>query len=149
MRIGLNKLKGFEVRDIKISLTPEKDGTNMHGTAFIPNPSPLTIQMGKVVQDIYVGDKKIGVTTIPDLTLKPGDNFIPINTVSDQATVISLISTKYKDGKVPVTIKGNSSTSLQGQKLDYFTAALKSNDMKATLNLKEPLKAIGLDVSAL
>ncbi|RDI89622.1 hypothetical protein Vi05172_g881 [Venturia inaequalis] len=146
---GLNKLKGFQVRDVKISLAPEADGTNMHGTVYIPNPSPMSIQMGTVVQDIYVGAKKIGVTTIPDLTLKPGDNFIPMKTVSDQAVVIGLVSTQYKDGKLPVTIRGNSSTSLQGQKLDYFTAALRSNDMKTTLDLKEPLKAIGLDISAL
>lgn len=105
--------------------------------------------MGTVIQDIYVGDKKIGVTTIPDLTLKPGDNLVPMKTTSDQTAVISLISTQYKNGKLPVVIKGNSSTSLSGQKLDYFTAALKSNDMKTTLDLKEPLKAIGLDISAL
>lgn len=142
-------MKGFEVRNIKISLTPEKDGTNMHGDVFIPNPSPMTISMGTVVQDIYVGDKKIGVTTIPELTLKPGDNLIPMKTVSDQAIVIGLISTQFKTGKVPVTIKGNSSVSLQGQKLDYFTAALKSNDMQTTLDLKEPLKAIGLDINVM
>ncbi|QDS68416.1 hypothetical protein FKW77_010783 [Venturia effusa] len=146
---GLNKLHGFQVRDIKLSLTPEKDGTNMQGTVFLPNPSPMTIQMGTVVQDVYVGDKKIGVTTIPDLTLKPGDNFIPMKTTADQVVVIELITSKYKDGKLPVTIKGNSSTSLQGQKLDYFTAALRSNDMQATLDLKEPLKEIGVDISGL
>jgi hypothetical protein len=130
-------------------LAPEKDGTNMRGTVYINNPSPMTISMGTVVQDVWVGDTRIGITTIPDLTLKPGDNFVPMQTISDQAQVISIISAKHKDGKLPVTIKGNSSTSLQGQKLDYFTAALKSNDMQTTLDLLEPLKAIGLDLSKL
>ncbi|KAF2435655.1 hypothetical protein EJ08DRAFT_283996 [Tothia fuscella] len=145
---GLNGLKGFEVRNITISLAPDKDGTNMRGQVFIPNPSPMTLQLGLVTQDVFVGDIKIATATIPDLILRPGDNLVPMSSVSDQAKVISLISTKYPDGKLPVTIIGNS-TIFAGQHLPYFESALQANRMQTTLTLGPALKAIGLDVTKL
>jgi len=144
---GLNRLKGFAVQNINISLTTFPDGSNMHGTVYLNNPSPMTINMGTVIQNVFVGDTQIGVTTIPDLTLKPGDNYVPMMTNSNQTQVISLISTKYTDGNLPVIIKGVNAT-MNGQDLPYFTAALQSNVMTTTLNLAAALKAIGLDVSA-
>jgi hypothetical protein len=146
--LGLNALKGFEVRNITISLAPEKDGTNMRAQVFIPNPSPMTIQLGDVSQDVYVGDTKIATALIPNLELKPGDNLIPMSSIADQPKVIGLISTQFKDGNVPVDIKGNSSI-YKGQHLPYFEAALRAQTLHTTLNLGPALKAIGLDVTKL
>ena len=42
---GLNKLQGFNVTSFQIMLSPEPDGTNMVGQAFIPNPSVATIHL--------------------------------------------------------------------------------------------------------
>jgi len=145
---GLNSLNGFRVQNINITLVPEADGTNMRGEVYIPNPSPMTISMGLVTQNIFVAGKQIGVTTIPDLTLRPGDNIVPMKTASDQATVIGLISTKYKDGMLPIDIVGNSSI-FNGQHLPYFEKALQANKMSTTLNLGPALKGIGIDVSLL
>lgn len=144
---GLNKLQGFRVQDINITLIPEADGTNMHGVVYLPNPSPLTLTMGTVIQNVFVGDEQIGVTTIPNLTLKPGDNYVPMTTVSNQTAVINLIATKYTSGSLPVIIKGVNATS-NGQLLPYFSQALQSNVMATTLDLTAALKAIGLDVTA-
>lgn len=41
---GLNKLKGFDVTDFHIMLET-KNGRNMNGTVYIPNPSVMTINM--------------------------------------------------------------------------------------------------------
>lgn len=41
---GLNKLKGFDVTEFHILLTP-KNGRNMNGIVYIPNPSVMTIDM--------------------------------------------------------------------------------------------------------
>src|ERR1700760_3218673 len=128
---GLNGLKGFQVRNITISLLPEADGTNMRGQVYIPNPSPMTIQMGTVTQNIFVEGKQIGVATIPNLQLKPGDNLIPMQSVSDQGTVISLITTKYKEENLQIDIVGNSSI-YNGQHLPYFEKALQANKMSTT-----------------
>lgn len=43
--LGLNKLKGFNITEFSIKLTPEPDGTNMVGTVYIPNPTVMTISM--------------------------------------------------------------------------------------------------------
>jgi len=42
---GMNGLKGFELQDIMISLSAATDGTNMNGSASIPNPSVITVSM--------------------------------------------------------------------------------------------------------
>jgi hypothetical protein len=118
----------------------------MRAQVFIPNPSPMTIQLGDVTQDVYVGDQKIATALIPNLELKPGDNLIPMSSISDQAKVIGLISTQFKDGMVPVDIKGNSSI-FNGQHLPYFEAALRAQTLHTTLNLGPALKGIGLDIS--
>lgn len=120
----------------------------MRAQVFIPNPSPMTIQLGDVTQDVYVGETKIATALIPNLELKPGDNLIPMSSVSDQAKVIGLISTQYKDGNLPVSIKGNSSV-FNGQHLPYFEAALRAQTLQTTLSLGPALKLIGLDVTKL
>jgi hypothetical protein len=144
---GLNGLQGFEVRNITITLVPEADGTNMRGQVFIPNPSPMTIELGTVSQNVFVDGKSIGVATIPNLTLKPGDNLVPMSSASDQAAVIVAITSKYPDGNLPVTIIGNSSVNAKGEHLVYFEKALAANKMTTTLKLGAALKAAGLDLS--
>lgn len=42
---GLNGLDGLNVTDAKLIQPKEKDGTNMRGNVFIPNPSVMTIAM--------------------------------------------------------------------------------------------------------
>jgi hypothetical protein len=140
---GLNNLEGFEIRNISISLVAAADGSNMKAQVFIPNPSSMTIEMGTITQNVYVGDTMIGVATIPDLVLKPGDNLVDMTSAANQAIVIGLITTKYLNGKLPVRIVGNNST-VNGQDIPYFTAALKSQELNTTLDLGPALAAAGL-----
>lgn len=44
LNTGLNKLTGFDVTDFHI-MTEPKNGRNMNGTVYIPNPSVMTITM--------------------------------------------------------------------------------------------------------
>ncbi|KIW04146.1 uncharacterized protein PV09_04954 [Verruconis gallopava] len=140
---GLNNLQGFEIQNISISLVAEADGTNMRAQAFIPNPSPITIEMGTVTQNVYVGNNMIAVATLPELVLKPGDNLVNLTSVANQTMVLSLITTQYQDAKLPVRIVGNNSTA-NGQDLPYFTAALKAQTLETTLDLGPALKAAGI-----
>jgi len=143
---GLNSLKGFSVEDMQISLAPLPDGTNMNGTLVIPNPSPMTITLGDVVQDLFVEGKFIGNTTIKNLTLKPGSNRVPMTSVSDQAVVINLVSSKYTNGILPIEAR-TSSISYKGQRLEYFEAAMKATPLHTDLNIGPALKAMGIDIS--
>ncbi|KAF2099372.1 hypothetical protein NA57DRAFT_55343 [Rhizodiscina lignyota] len=145
---GLNGLKGFKVQTFNISLEPLSDGSNIQGSVFIPNPSVLTITMGNVTLNLAVDKTPIGTSTIQNVVLKPGDNVLPMRGISDQAAVLNLITSKYKDGILPVNITGNSSV-YNGQHLPYYEAALQSNVMNTQLDVGKALAQIGINISSL
>jgi len=144
---GLNKLEGFNVTHFDVKLAPEDDGTNLVGTVSIPNPSLLTIDLGNVTMDLSVDGTPIGQSLLPNLVIKPGDNNVPMRSVSNQSAVLKLLTTKYLDGILPVDISGNSSVNSKGEHLPYFEAAIKSNVMRVKLDVGSALKKIGLNVT--
>lgn len=146
---GLNGLKGFEVKKFNILLKAESDGSNMLGQIYIPNPSVLTVEMGNVTMDLSVGGTAIGQTLIPNLTLKPGDNTLDMRSTTDQAAVLKLIGSTYKDGILPVEIKGNSSINSAGEHLEYFEAAIQGNVLQTKLDVGAALGAIGINITLL
>jgi hypothetical protein len=120
----------------------------MGGVVFIPNPTPISVEMGEVVQNVYADGQFIGNNTFPNLTLNPGNNTIGFTGISNQTLVIDLIKTKYTDGVLPVTIIGNSSV-YNGQHLPYFEAALSSLALQTQLNITQALAAAGIPLSAI
>lgn len=141
-------MKGVTVKDIKISILPEADGTNMRGTIVIPNPSVMTITLGDLVQDIRAvkTGKTIGNATIRGVTLRPGLNEFAMQSVADQATVITMLSTDpAANGNIDVEAITRTIT-YKGLNLPYFEAAMKASPVKLTLALRAPLEAIGLDL---
>jgi len=151
---GLNRLAGFRVDDVKISLVPLADGSNMNGTIVIPNAAPMILTLGDIIQDLYVnvpavGSKPavqqlIGNATINGVVLNPGENRIFMKATSNQAVVIGLLSSvpQFSSGILPITAKTRSIT-YKGQSLPYFEAAMKDTPLDTTLDLKGPLQAIG------
>ena len=117
----------------------------MRAQVYIPNPSPMTIEMGTVMQTVFVGQTEIGVATIPDLVLRPGDNTFNMTAVANQVAVIGLIQGQYHDAKLPVRIVGINST-VDGQLIPYFTAALRAAELETTLDLGPALAAAGLSL---
>jgi hypothetical protein len=144
--IGLNSLKGFRVENMTISLKALPGQPNMEGTLIIPNPSPMTLTLGDVVQELFVDNQRIGNTTINNLTLKPGDNSIPMSSVADQAVVIKLISSKYKNGTLPIEAR-TVSIMYNNKTLPYFQAAMQATPLYTNLDVGPALKAAGVDIS--
>lgn len=143
---GLNAFQGIEVQDIKVSIVPLPDGSNMNGTIVIPNPSVMTLTIGDMVQNISSNGQTIGQTWIKNVILKPGKNSFPMTSTADQATVIGILGAdKSKSGILPIEAK-TVSIMYKGQHLPYFEAAMAAVPVKINLNLKEPLQAIGLDL---
>lgn len=143
---GLNKLSGLNITDLKI-LSGERevlsDGSNLIGRAIIPNPSVLTIDLGNVTMNLSVDGESIGTALLPDLVLRPGTNNVSMQSIVPQVKVFQLVTSKYKNAILPLEIVGNSSIS-NGQHLEYFEEAIKSNSIKLNLNVGPPLAAIGL-----
>lgn len=139
---GLNHLKGLNITELHIMSKPV-DGFNMNGTVFIPNPSVMTLELGNVTMNLAVEGQSIGTTMLPDLVLRPGDNLVPMLSNANQSMVIKLITTKYKNAILPLTITGNSSVYGKDH-LTYYEAAIRSNVVKVDLNAGPALKELGL-----
>jgi hypothetical protein len=145
---GLNRLSGLKIFDIKILSGAKEilpDGSNMVGSVLIPNPSVMTLDLGNVTMNLSVDGEAIGTSLLPDLTLKPGDNTVPMQSIVKQLTVVRMIKEKYHNGIIPLEIKGNSSI-YNGQHLDYYEKAIQDNLIKLDLDVGPALKAIGITI---
>ncbi|KAI9665702.1 MAG: hypothetical protein M1821_003636 [Bathelium mastoideum] len=144
---GLNNFAGFNITNLKLFLQPQgPDGANLLGDALIPNPTVQAIEFGNVTFDVSVDGQSIGQSRINDLMLTPGNHTYPLRSTANQTTVLNLISSKYKDGVLPLTIVGNSVV-YNGQHLPYYETPFKSNVQHINLNLAPALAAIGLNIS--
>ena len=108
----------------------------------------MSLELGNVTYDVSVDGQNIGQSTINNLYLVPGNNTVPLRSTTNQTAVIDLITTKYKDGILPLDIIGNSSV-YNGQHLPYFEAAIRQNPQRINLNLGPALGQIGLNLSTL
>lgn len=147
---GLNKLSGLEIFDLKILSGQSEilsDGSNLIANVSIPNPSVMTLDLGNVTMNLSVKGKAIGYALIPNLSLKPGDNKLPMQSRVDQLTILGLVQSTYKDAVLPLEIVGNSSVR-NGQHLTYYEDAIKSNTINLDLNIAPALAGLGLNVTS-
>lgn len=143
---GLNSFNGFNITQFQLFLEPQgPDGANLIGQAYIPNPTVMSVEFGNVTFDVSVDGQSIGQSRINNLFLVPGNNTVPVRSTTDQATVLNLITTKYKNGILPLDITGNS-TVVNGQHLSYFENAFSKSTQHLNLNLGPALQALGLDI---
>jgi len=134
---GLNGLKGFNVTNVKLNLTAEAGQPNLKAFAYIPNPSPFTIAMGDVTLTLSTAKHGVvGNSSIPDMTLRPGNNTLPMTAIIDQLMVTD--SMNSKTGIVELLIKGNSSIR-NGQHLTYYERALANNNLTLEMNVLQVL----------
>jgi len=118
----------------------------MAGTVSIPNASPITFSMGNVTMDVLHAGARLGTSTLLNLTLYPGENIVDQTSIVNQTTVLNLITTKYRDGKIPLDFVGTGSV-FDGVHLTYFEEALKSITQHIVLDAGAALKAIGLNIT--
>jgi len=92
--------------------------------------------MGNVTLILSIaGTGIVGNATINDLTLRPGDNHFPINSIVETGKIIS----SMKDGHVTLEITGNSSV-YNGEHLVYYEKALAANVLHLDMNVGQILK---------
>jgi hypothetical protein len=145
----LNKLQGLKITNLKVLSGKNEilpDGSNLVGDVYIPNPSVMILDLGNVTINLAVDGKALGTALLPNLVLKPGDNNVRMQSTVDQLSIISLVTTKYKNGVLPLEIKGNSSVA-NGQHLPYFEAALMANTIKVDLDAGPALQSLGINIT--
>ncbi|KAJ4372503.1 hypothetical protein N0V83_004277 [Neocucurbitaria cava] len=147
---GLNKLSGLNITDVKILSGKTEilsDGSNLVGNVTIPNPSVMTLDLGNVTMNLAVDGTAIGTSLLPNLVLKPGDNFLPMQGRVDQLGIVGLITSKYKNAVLPLQVTGNSSIK-NGEHLTYYEEAIKSNTINLNLNVEPALARIGINITS-
>lgn len=132
---GLNGLKGFNVTGAKVDLTAKAGQPNLSGFAYIPNPSVLTIEMGNVTMELATQKGVVGNSTINNMTLRPGNNTLPLTGILDQNLVTSSLNSS---GWVTMQITGKSSI-YNGEHLTYYEKALSSNKLSLDMNVLQIL----------
>ncbi|RAL02376.1 DUF3712 domain-containing protein [Aspergillus ibericus CBS 121593] len=133
---GFNKLQGFELLDMHIG-TNNSDGTNANGYVYIPNPSVISIALGNLTLNLAVNNTAIGQAYIYDLTLRPGNNTVPMTANVSELTVAGMLS-NYPDYILPIDITGNS-TVYNNQVIPYIAGALAELELRAELNVTQAL----------
>ncbi|RFU28057.1 hypothetical protein B7463_g8282, partial [Scytalidium lignicola] len=132
---GLNGLKGFNVTGARVDLTAKAGQPNLSGFAYIPNLSVLTIVMGNVTLSLATERGIVGNTTINNMTIRPGNNTLPLTGTLDQSLVTASLN---KTGWVTMQITGQSCI-YNGQHLTYYEKALSANKLSLDLNVLQIL----------
>jgi hypothetical protein len=148
--VGLNRLSGLDITDVKIlSGTNEilSDGSNLIANVSIPNPSVMTLDLGNITMNLFVDSKQIGYSLIPNLILRPGENKYPLQGHVEQLTILGLVTSNYTDAVLPIDIVGNSSVK-DGQHLMYYEEAIKSNTIRLNLDVGPALAGIGINLTS-
>lgn len=142
MYSGLNGLQGLTVTQFHLYKDPV-NGQNAYGNVTIPNPSVSTVTFGDVSLNMFVNGTFIGTSTLPDLTLMPGNHSYPLLSNSNQTTIAGLLQQPaYKCGVLPIDMKGNASI-YNGKVLPYFTKPFQTTSQRVVLNLTSTLDAAG------
>jgi len=140
---GLNSFKGITVSDVNLTLSKFEDGSNTHGTIHIPNPSVMTLQIGDMLQDIYIDGVLVGNTTIKNVVLHPGPNDFPMSSTTDQAKIIPAIQNKYRNGVLAIEARTREIT-FNGKRLPYFEQAMASTPVFLSLDISDALERMKL-----
>ncbi|KAJ9612516.1 hypothetical protein H2200_004113 [Cladophialophora chaetospira] len=140
---GLNGLKGFALTDFALITEALKNGTNAHGTVFIPNPTTSTYEMGNLTMNMYVKNTYVGNSTLKDVVIRPGNNTFNMYATTNQTAVVGLLFTTFKCGIFPIDIVASGST-YNGQRLPYYEKALQANNLTVQLNVIKVLEEAGL-----
>jgi hypothetical protein len=148
METALNKFEGFTIADSTIVLPAEDDGSNLIANITLPNPTPLTFEVGTILLDLKSGDTDIvlGNATIKDVTLRPGNNTFPLRGAIDIGTVIGNLSevlasqsASLRNGTLGLTAVTRTIVS-NGTLIPYYTNVLGSLPLVANVGIADVLK---------
>ncbi|KAL4891818.1 hypothetical protein BDV59DRAFT_203091 [Aspergillus ambiguus] len=136
---GLDELSGFSIDSASIALPPESDGSNLVGSATLPNHSLVTFALGNVTLDLKIGDLVLGNGTIDNVLLEPGNNTVPLRGILDIQKAVANIGTllaaetnALSSGNLMLSASGHS-TIYNGLHIPYFEKVL--NNLTVTANV--------------
>ncbi|KAL5360485.1 hypothetical protein BJX96DRAFT_184575 [Aspergillus floccosus] len=144
---GLYQLSGFSIPSARLVIPAEDDGTNLRGTAVLPNHSVVTFALGNVTLNLQSKDLVIGHALIQNVVLRPGNNTVDLSGRLEISTVLSNLgqilensAEAIKEGSIELSASGNQ-TIYNGQHIPYFERVLNN----LTLTTRVPIIKLLLD----
>ncbi|KAI5299587.1 hypothetical protein KEM55_001982 [Ascosphaera atra] len=143
---GLNKLKGFELNDVKIDMGAFESFINemlnislpFTASAFIPNPSVMTLYLGNVTILPTINgtvDSAFGTSIMHDVITTPGGNNFSVTGSMNLAKSLPALSGTTLDLSLATT-----QCIYKGRNLTYFGDALATNPLPYKINLKDVIE---------
>ena len=137
---------GFEVAKLHpLLFKDDVFHANTKGKIMLPNPTVITIDSGNVTATMSVAGVPLANITMPNLSLRPGNNTYTFYSTTHIAQVVAMLKKgRSTCGKLPVDITPDAST-YNGQKSEYMSKALSAAPMKIDLDVGPVLKSLKLD----
>lgn len=146
--LGLDHFSGLRIDSMGLIKAEENNGNNVQGDFILPNHSPLSIGLGNVTFNTWVGDVLIGSATVKDAYLDPGINMIPfmgqifLDTVLIKSEdIIANQSSSLPNGYLELGISGNSTID-NGEHITYIEDVLNGIRLTAQLHENEVLSGL-------
>ncbi|KAI1805105.1 hypothetical protein F4811DRAFT_561382 [Daldinia bambusicola] len=136
---SLNKLSGFAIEHMQLLYPALENGTNIQGSLNLPNWGALTLGIGNLSLNLMAGDLRIGLITIYEVLLPPGNNSRYFNgelyldvLMQNLGTVLSTQSDPLNDGNIQIDATGNA-TVVNGQHIRFIEAVLNHRRVTSTI----------------
>lgn len=144
---GIQNFAGTTVSQPKVTATNDTLGNNFQGITTIPNRSIVTFEIGNITFHNYFLDAEVGTVFLDNVTLKPGNNTMPMRASIDPLTVVTNINKEpyCKDGVMPFKLRGKTVVN-NGQPLPYFADSLATANQTVSIGLKEALAVLNIKV---
>ncbi|KAI1842439.1 hypothetical protein JX265_010402 [Neoarthrinium moseri] len=138
---SLDKLRGFEIKSLSLVYPPEEDGTNLKGTVNLPNWGALTLGLGNLSFNLMSGQVRIGLITIFDVVLPPGNNTLNFSgqlflhdLVQNFGKVLDAQAEALNNGQIQLDATGNT-TIVNGERIPYIESVLNNKRLTSYLSV--------------
>lgn len=146
---GLRGLQGVRVESLDPVVPAEADGTNLRGSLWVPNYSPLALGMGNVTYDVLANGVRIGKTTVENLRIVPGNQTVEYKGQLDSdvimANIRDVLGSLNADGDLEFVVTGNQST-VDGEHIGYLDEVLSKINVKAVFSICQAMNSLPKEV---
>ncbi|KAH6659311.1 hypothetical protein BKA67DRAFT_544101 [Truncatella angustata] len=138
---SLNQLNGFGIQDLSLIVPALEDGTNVQGTLNLPNWGALTLGLGNVSFNLFSGDVRIGLITIYEVVIPPGNNTRDFSgelflhdLMQNFGKVLDAQTEALNNGQVQIDAVGNA-TIVNGQHIPFIEHILNNKRVKSYVSV--------------
>lgn len=146
---GLRKLEGFALEKIDLSIPPASKDITFKGRVMLPNWGRLTLDLGNVTFNVFLGDLNVGELLLKKVLLPPGNTTLDAEGKLELRTVISNLG-QVLSSQSQALGKGQIELGVQAKKVEYNGQRIPYvEDLLNPKRLTAPVSILTLLTSAL